>query len=97
MRTLYLSSAFGLQAGNELLKRNGRKSKLYIADKANYPPMNRACVLVETVAENMSTYTKREIYIVNVYLTYASDIACQYIVGHATLPLVLHPLVPFVP
>jgi hypothetical protein len=39
----------------------GRKSKHYIADMSHYPPMNRACVLVETVAENMSTYTKREI------------------------------------
>ena len=39
----------------------GQKSKHYIADMANYPSTDRACVLVETIAENMSTYTKREI------------------------------------
>ena len=32
----------------------GQKSKHYIADMTNYPSRDRACVLVETIAENMS-------------------------------------------
>jgi len=40
----------------------GKKSKHYVADMANIGgSTDRACVLVETIAENMSTYTKREI------------------------------------
>jgi len=44
-----------------LVDSNGRKSKHYVANMVDYPSIDRPSVLVETVAENMVPYTKREI------------------------------------
>ena len=44
-----------------LVDSNGRKSKHYVVKMVDYPSIDRPSVLVETVAENMVPYTKREI------------------------------------
>jgi hypothetical protein len=44
-----------------LVDSNGLKSKHYVANMVDYPSIDQPSVLVETVAENIVPYTKREI------------------------------------